>query len=154
MVLVGAWNVIGRYFGHLIGRNLTSNALIEIQWYLFSLVFLFGAAYALKHDQHVRVDVFYKDWNRQQRALANLVGTLFLLLPFSFMVIYFSWQTVGSACAIWELSPDPGGLPRCPIKAAIPIGFVLLILQGISEAIKHGAICAQKQTHSEDHHDQ
>ena len=59
MVAVGAWNVIGRYIGRIIGTNLTSNALIEIQWYLFDVVFLFGAAYALKYNDHVRVDIFY-----------------------------------------------------------------------------------------------
>ena len=63
MILVGVWNVIGRYLGRLIGQNLTSNAFIEVQWYLFDIVFLLGAAYTLKHDEHVRVDLFYKDWS-------------------------------------------------------------------------------------------
>ncbi len=67
MVLVGVWNVVGRYLGRLIGQNLTSNGLIEVQWYLFDIVFLLAAAYVLKHDGHVRVDIFYKDWGRKRK---------------------------------------------------------------------------------------
>ncbi|MBZ8180199.1 TRAP transporter small permease subunit [Oscillatoria salina] len=140
MVLVGVWNVLGRYLGRWLGQNLTSNALIEIQWYLFDLVFLLGAAYALKHDDHVRVDLFYKDWSPKRKALANLIGTLLFLIPFCLMVIYFSWEWTLNSWVIFEQSPDPGGLPRYPIKSMIIISFVLLILQGISEAIKNWAI--------------
>ena len=96
MVLVGVWNVVGRYLGRWLGQNLTSNALIEIQWYLFDLVFLLGAAYALKHNEHVRVDLFYKGWNRKRKALANLIGTLLFLIPFSVMVIYYSWGEIAT----------------------------------------------------------
>ncbi|MEO1342107.1 MAG: TRAP transporter small permease subunit, partial [Cyanobacteria bacterium J06635_13] len=71
MVTVGAWNAVGRYLGRIIGINLTSNSLIEIQWYLFDVVFLFGAAYAFKYNEHVRVDIFYKGWNRRRRAIAH-----------------------------------------------------------------------------------
>ncbi|GAB4378257.1 MAG: TRAP transporter small permease subunit [Elainellaceae cyanobacterium] len=136
MLLVGVWNVIGRYGGYLLRQNLSSNALIEIQWYFFDLVFLLGAAYTLKHDEHVRVDVFYSSWSPRRKAWADLIGSLLFLIPFCLMVIYFSWNTVLASWAIWETSPDPGGLPRYPIKSMIIIGFVLLILQGISEAIK------------------
>lgn len=139
MVLIGVWNVVGRYLGRLVGQNLTSNSLIESQWYLFALVFLLGAAYVLKHDDHVRVDLFYKNWHGQGKALANFLGTILFLLPFCGMVIFFSWGTIVNSCSIWEMSPDPGGLPRCPIKAMILVGYGLLILQGISETIKHWA---------------
>lgn len=137
MVMVGVWNVFGRYIGKLVGQNLTSNALIEIQWYLFDLVFLLGAAYALKHNEHVRVDVFYKDWSPRRRAWINFLGTLLFLLPFCGLLIYFSWGNVVNSWQIWEVSPDPGGLPRYPIKSFIIVSLVLLILQGISEAIKN-----------------
>ena len=140
MVTVGAWNVIGRYIGRIIGTNLTSNALIEIQWYLFDVVFLFGAAYALKYNDHVRVDIFYKGWSRRRKALANFLGNILFLIPFSSLIIYYSWGTVANSWRIREMSPDPGGLPRYPIKSAIIVAFILLILQGISEAIKNWQI--------------
>lgn len=153
MVLVGVWNVAGRYIGRLIGQNLTSNAFLETQWYIFDLVFLLGAAYALKHNEHVRVDIFYSRWNHKWKALADLLGTLFFLIPFCLMVIYFSWDTILNSWKIWENSPDPGGLPRYPIKSMIIISFGLLILQGISEAIKNFAIFTGKLTPQEEHHD-
>lgn len=153
MVLVGVWNVIGRYLGRYLGQSLSSNAFIEIQWYLFDLVFLLGAAYTLRHDEHVRVDVFFKNWNSKWRALANLIGTFFFLIPFCLMVIYFSWGTVLNSWKILEVSPDPGGLPRYPIKSIIIVSFVLLILQGISEGIKNLAIFTGNLTPQEEHHD-
>lgn len=143
MVAVGAWNVVGRYLGRIIGISLTSNSLIEIQWYLFDVVFLFGAAYALKYNEHVRVDIFFKSWNRRQKALANFLGNLIFLIPFTSLLIYYSWGTVVNSWKIWEMSPDPGGLPRYPIKSVIIIAFILLILQGISEAIKNWNIYQQ-----------
>ncbi|MGB7249713.1 MAG: TRAP transporter small permease subunit [Phormidesmis sp.] len=140
MIGVGVWNVLGRYIGNAVGQNLSTNALIETQWYLFDLVFLLGAAYTLQHNEHVRVDVFYARWNRRRRAIADLIGTLFFLLPFSILIIVFSWGAVTKSWAVRETSPDPGGLARYPIKTMIIVSFVLLILQGISEAIKNLAI--------------
>lgn len=137
MVAVGVWNVIGRYLGRTIGTNLTSNSSIEIQWYLFDIVFLFGAGYALKYNEHVRVDIFYKGWSRRRKALANFCGNILFLIPFSGLLIYYSWGTVMNSWRIREISPDPGGLPRYPIKFAIIVAFILIILQGISEAIKN-----------------
>lgn len=151
MILVGVWNVIGRTLGNAIGQNLSSNALIETQWYLFDLIFLLGAAYALKHNAHVRVDVFYSRWNRKRQALANLLGSLLFLIPFSILVIYFSWQWVYNSWAILESSPDPDGLPRYPIKTSILVSFALLILQGISEAIKNLAIVTNSRQEDERH---
>ena len=140
MIGVGVWNVLGRYIGNAVGQNLSSNALIETQWYLFDLVFLLGAAYTLQHNEHVRVDVFYARLNRRRKAIADLIGTLFFLLPFSVLVIWFSWEAVVRSWAVRETSPDPGGLARYPIKTVIIVSFVLLILQGISDAIKNFAI--------------
>lgn len=140
MIGIGVWNVLGRYIGHAIGQNLSSNALIEAQWYLFDLVFLLGAAYTLQHNEHVRVDVFYASWPRRRQALADLVGTLLFLMPFSVLVIWFSWEAIAQSWAVRETSPDPGGLIRYPIKAMIIVSFALLIVQGISEAIKNWAI--------------
>ena len=150
MVLVGVWNVLGRYIGRFIGRNLTSNALIEIQWYLFDLVFLLGAAYALKHNEHVRVDVFYKDLSPRRKALINFLGSVMFLIPFCGLIIYYSWGTILNSWSILEISPDPGGLPRYPIKSVIIISMVLLILQGISEAIKNWYIFRNSDANQED----
>jgi TRAP-type mannitol/chloroaromatic compound transport system permease small subunit len=140
MVGIGVWNVIGRYIGRAIGQNLTSNALIESQWYIFDLVFLLGSAYALKHNEHVRVDVLYSRWSTKRKALSDFFGTLFFLIPFCVLVIYFSWGTIVESWNIREISPDPGGLARYPIKTMIIVCFVLLIVQGISEMIKDWAI--------------
>jgi TRAP-type mannitol/chloroaromatic compound transport system permease small subunit len=150
MVLVGVWNVIGRYIGRFIGQNLTSNALIEIQWYLFDLVFLLGAAYALKYNEHVRVDLFYKDLSPQRQALVNFIGSILFLIPFCGLIIYYSWEEIVNSWLQQEMSPDPGGLPRYPIQAVIIISLVLLILQGISEAIKNWYIWRNLETHQEE----
>ena len=143
MVIVGVWNVIGRYLGRITGRELSSNAYLEAQWYMFDLVFFLGAAYVLKHDEHVRVDLFYNQYSPKTKALINLLGTALFLIPFCVLVIIFSWDTVLYSWLDLEVSPDPGGLPRYPIKTLIPIGFILLIFQGISEIIKNLAILTE-----------
>lgn len=149
MIAVGVWNVIGRYLGKWIGESLTSNALIEIQWYLFDLVFLLGAAYTLQKNGHVRVDIIYKNFGRKGRAIANLIGTLLFLIPFSVMVIYFSWGTIVNSWQILEMSPDPGGLPRYPIKSMIIVSFGLLLLQGFADTIYNLAIIMNISTPQE-----
>ncbi len=136
MVGVGAYNALVRYLDRFTGLGLSSNTYIELQWYMYSLIFLLGAAYTLKHDAHVRVDVLLARLTPRGRAWVNLAGTLLFLLPFCFFVIRMSWPTVYNSWAVWEVSPDPGGLPRYPIKTVIPIAFALLFLQGISLAIK------------------
>lgn len=140
MVLTGCWNVVGRYLGRFVGQNLAANGLLEAQWYLFDLIFLLGAAYTLQRNDHVRVDIFYKSLGDRQRAWVNLLGTCLFLFPFCGLVIFYSWESVLNSWQIWEGSPDPGGLPRYPIKTMIIFGFILLIIQGISEAIKNLAI--------------
>lgn len=149
MVGVGVWNVIGRYLGKWIGRNLTSNSLIELQWYLFDIVFFLGAAYALKHNEHVRVDLFYKDLKAKPKAVINLIGIILFLIPFCGMVIYYSWGYVINSWESLEISPDDGGLLRYPIKTMIIISPILLIIQGISEAIKNVAILVNQITPQE-----
>ncbi len=128
LVLVIGYDVAGRYL-----FNTSSAGVVELEWHLFSFIFLLGAAYALKHDRHVRVDVFYQNFSPKQQAWVNLIGTLLFLLPFCFVVVRESWQFAVNAWAIQEGSPDPGGLPaRYVVKAAIPLGFLLLLLQGLS----------------------
>jgi TRAP-type mannitol/chloroaromatic compound transport system permease small subunit len=138
-IALGVWNALGRYVGRAIGQNLTSNSTLEGQWYLFDLFFLGGAAYTLKHDEHVRVDVFYTNWSPRRKAIADLCGTILFLLPFCLLVIAASWQAILQSWIVGEVSPDPGGLPRFPVKAAILVSCGLLILQGIAEIIKNWA---------------
>jgi TRAP-type mannitol/chloroaromatic compound transport system permease small subunit len=138
-IALGVWNALGRYVGRAIGQNLTSNSTLEGQWYLFDLFFLGGAAYTLKHDEHVRVDVFYTNWSPRRKAISDLCGTILFLLPFCLLVIAASWQAIWQSWIVGEVSPDPGGLPRFPVKAAILVSCVLLILQGIAEIVKNWA---------------
>ena len=136
MVGVGAYNALVRYLDRFTGLGLSSNTYIELQWYMYSLIFLLGAAYTLKHNAHVRVDVLFMRLTPRGRAWVNLGGALLFLLPFCILVIWTSWPTVHNSWAVLEVSPDPGGLPRYPIKTVIPIAFILLFLQGVSLAIK------------------
>ncbi|QXD16836.1 TRAP transporter small permease subunit [Rhodocaloribacter litoris] len=140
MVLIGAYNAVVRYLDRYTGLGLSSNVYIELQWYLFSLVFLLGAAYTLKHDAHVRVDVFYGRLSPRGKAWINLVGTLLFLLPFCGLMLWVSWPSVVNSWAVREMSPDPGGLPRYPIKTAIPVAFVLIVVQGVAMLIRQVAV--------------
>jgi TRAP-type mannitol/chloroaromatic compound transport system permease small subunit len=140
MVVVGAYNAIVRYLGRYLGVNLSSNLYIEVQWYLFSLVFLLGAAYVLKRNNHVRVDILYTRLSPKGKAWINLLGGIFLLLPMCFVFLVASFPTVINSWQILEQSSDPSGLPRYPIKSVIILSFVFLGLQGISEIIKQLAI--------------
>ncbi len=135
MVLVAAFNALARYAGPLAGLHLSSNAYLELQWYLFSAVFLLGGAATLRADAHVRVDVFYRRLSRRRRLVIDFLGSLFLLLPFSIFMIIVSWPSVANSWSVLEGSPDPDGLPRYPVKTLVPLGFVLLLLQGISIAV-------------------
>ena len=136
MILLGAFNATARYLGKWTGLHLSANAWTEGQWYLFAMVFLLGAAATLEQDRHVRVDVLYGRLGPRGQALVDLLGTLLFLLPFCIFALVVSWPAVSSSWAIREGSPDPGGLPRYPIKALILVAFALLGLQGISQAIR------------------
>jgi TRAP-type mannitol/chloroaromatic compound transport system permease small subunit len=140
MILVGAFNALARYLGRYADLQLSSTAYIELQWYLFSLVFLLGAAYALNHDVHVRVDVMFSRLSPKGRAWIDLSGTVLFLLPFCFMMLWVSWPAVVNSWSVMEGSPDPGGLPRYPIKSVILICFGLLVLQGFAQLVKQVAI--------------
>ncbi len=122
-----------------------SVALQELEWHLFALIFLLAAAYTFRHDAHVRVDIFYSSrFSARTRAWIDLLGGLFLLLPFCLLIIYCSWPFVLNSFAMHEGSPDPGGLPaRYLLKAAIPLGFALLLLQGIADILRQALILAQ-----------
>ena len=140
MVLIGSFNAIVRYLDRYTGLSLSSNTYIELQWYLFSLVFLLGAAYTYKHNAHVRVDVFYGRLSARGKAWINLLGTVLFLIPFCLLMLWSSWPAVRESWSLLEVSPDPGGLPRYPIKTVIPIAFLLLMIQGVAVLIRQVAI--------------
>lgn len=120
--------------------NVSSNAFLEIQWYLFSAVFLLGAAYALKHNAHVRIDVFYSRYSPRLKAWVDIVGTLLFLLPMALLMVWHSWPVFVAALGSGEMSSDAGGLLRWPVLLLLPVGFGLLALQGCAEIIKRVAI--------------
>jgi TRAP-type mannitol/chloroaromatic compound transport system permease small subunit len=150
LLLVGIYNVFARYIGRYVGVNLASNTLIEGQWYLFSIIFFLGFAFILRRNSHVRVDFLYQGFSERRRALINLIGTVFFLIPFCVLAIWVTTQPVVRSWGLqangqWgaiEWSSDPGGLPRAPIKTMIIVAFVLLLIQAISEIIKHSAVLA------------
>ncbi len=135
MVLLVSYDVAMRYI-----FNQGSVAIQELEWHLFALIFLLGAAYTLKHDEHVRLDLFYQSHfsNERIRAWINLVGSVVFLIPFCLLIINSSWFFVLQSWSFHEGSPDPGGLPhRWLLKASIPVAFALLFLQAIAEALKN-----------------
>ncbi len=135
-VVVGFYNVLVRYIGQFVGAQLSSNLFIEMQWYLYSLVFFLGFAYILKHGINVRVDFIYANWPKKRKALLDFWGHLLLLIPFCIIGIWVSINPVLTSWRQWELSPDPSGLPRAPLKTMIIVTFALLLVQTISELIK------------------
>ena len=142
LVLLVGYDVSMRYL-----LNSGSIAIQELEWHLFSIILLLGSAYTLKHDEHVRLDIFYssKLINDKVRIWFDVLGTLLILLPFCLLIIISAWPFVTQAYIHNEISPDPGGLPaRWLIKAAIPLGFFFLLIQGIAEALKKLLIALDK----------
>lgn len=132
MVLIVFYDTVMRY-----AFNKGNVALQEFEWHLFAVVFLIGAAYTLKEGGHVRVDILFINFSGKMKAWVDLIGTLVFLIPFCCIVIYSTQKFIGNSWAVRETSPDPGGLPmRYLLKAMIPAGFTLLIIQGISQAGK------------------
>ena len=137
MVAVGALGALLRYFSRGWGMSLNLTPWIELQWYMFSVIFLLGAAYGLRHDVHVRVDILYSLLSAKGRAWVDLAGTLLFLVPFSILMLWVSYPAVRNSWSIRETSPDPDGLVRYPVKALILVSFVLLLLQAFSQIVKH-----------------
>jgi TRAP-type mannitol/chloroaromatic compound transport system permease small subunit len=133
-VLVSAGNAVVRY-----AFNRSSNAWLEIQWYLFSAVFLFCAGYTLLHNQHVRIDVIVGHLSKRAQAWIDILGTLLFLLPMAVTIMWLSWPVFLDAYRSHEISTNAGGLIVWPARLMVPIGFFLLVAQGISELIKRVA---------------
>jgi len=132
--LISAGNATARY-----AFNASSNAWLEIQWYLFAAVFLLCAGYALKHNQHVRVDVLSSRLTRRAQTWIEIFGTLFFLLPMASLILWLSWPVFVDSWRSGEVSTNANGLVLWPARALVPAGFALLVLQGASELIKRGA---------------
>jgi TRAP-type mannitol/chloroaromatic compound transport system permease small subunit len=139
LVLLAAGNALARYAGRLLGLQLSSNLWLELQWYLFSLVFLLATAWVMERDAHVRVDFFSSRLPARARRWIDLAGHLLLLFPFTALLLWTCWPSVRASWLVREGSPDPGGLPRYPLKAAILVALVMVVLQGISLVIKDAA---------------
>ena len=130
-VLVSTGNAVVRY-----AFSVSSNAWLEVQWYLFSAVFLFGAGYALLHNQHVRIDVIAGMLSRKAQTWIDILGTIFFLMPMAVAIMWMSWPVFVDAYTHNEVSTNAGGLIIWPARLMIPVGFFLLVLQGLSELIK------------------
>jgi TRAP-type mannitol/chloroaromatic compound transport system permease small subunit len=130
-VLVSAGNALMRKI-----FDMSSNAFLELQWYLFSAVFLFCAGYTLLRNEHVRIDVIAGRLSRRTQAWIDVFGTLFFLMPMAGLFIYLSWPAFVRTWVENEVSPSAGGLYIWPARLLVPVGFVLLALQGVSELIK------------------
>mgnify|MGYP001025383633 CR=1 FL=1 len=142
LVIVVFMNVVMRY---LFKRSYVFTQ--ELEWHIFGFLFLIGAGYTLLQDAHVRVDIFYQNMSRQKKAWINFLGTLFFLIPGCILVIDTSWKFTVNAYLAMEGSPNPGGIPyRFLLKGCIPLGFSLLLLQGISMGIKELFILIGKHT--------
>ncbi len=134
VVLISAGNAVSRY-----GFSASSNAWLEIQWYLFSAIFLLGAGYVLRHNGHVRIDVVGARLPKKVAAYIEIGGILLFLLPTCWIFLRFGWDMFYESWVANEISTDAGGLIRWPVKILVPIGFLLLTLQSLSELIKRVA---------------
>jgi TRAP-type mannitol/chloroaromatic compound transport system permease small subunit len=133
--LISAANAFSRY-----AFSVSSNAWLEIQWYMFGALVMLGASYTLKRNEHVRVDIVYTNLSTRGQIMVDIVGGLLFLLPATLILTYLSWPIFHNSWAEGEISSNAGGLVRWPIKIFLPLGFALLSLQGISELIKRFAM--------------
>ena len=132
--LISAGNAFSRYL-----FSESSNGWLEIQWYMFAVIVMFGASYTMKRNEHVRVDLFYMTLSRRGQLWVDILGTLIFLLPTCSILAWLSWPFFMQSFNVNEHSSNAGGLLRWPIKLVLPLGFGLVALQGISELIKRVA---------------
>ncbi len=183
-VFMGFLNVVLRYTGQIVGLKLTNNILIELQWYLYALIFLLGFPYILRHQVNVRVDFWYAEQSPKLKAKIDAIGNFIALIPFTLLAIYVTWSPIltswgkrpngewcfqgdgGSAVTYFldmfnvmgrycgEISPDPNGLNRAPIKTMVLLVFILLLLQTIAEMIRlFATMCGQGDIFASDEPD-
>ena len=133
--LISAGNAFSRY-----AFSLSSNAWLEIQWYMFGALVMLGASYTLKRNEHVRVDIVYSNLSTRRQIWIDIFGGIFFLLPATLILAYLSWPIFHNSWIENEVSANAGGLIRWPMKIFLPLGFFLLSLQGFSELIKRIAM--------------
>ena len=133
-VVISAGNAVIRYL-----FNNSSNAWLEVQWYLFSAIFLLCAGYTLLNNEHIRIDIIAGRFSRQTQAWIDIFGTVFFLLPVALVIMWLSWPVFVNSYVSHEMSTNAGGLIIWPARLLVPVGFLLLVLQGISELIKRVA---------------
>ena len=132
--IISGGNAMVRY-----AYDQSSNAWLEVQWYMFAVIVMFGASYTLKRNEHVRVDLFYMTLSRRGQLWVDILGTLIFLLPTCIILAWLSWPFFMQSYLVDEHSSNAGGLLRWPIKLVLPVGFLLVALQGFSELIKRVA---------------
>ncbi len=131
VVLISAGNAASRFF-----FNQSSNAMLEIQWYLFSALFLLCGPYVLLKNEHIRIDIIVGRFSQKTQNTIDVVGLLLFLLPMAAMITYYGWGSFITAWDIREVSSNPGGLVRWPVRLLLPVGGGLLFIQGVAELIK------------------
>jgi TRAP-type mannitol/chloroaromatic compound transport system permease small subunit len=145
--LISAGNAMVRY-----AFDISSNAWLEVQWYLFAGVVMLGTSYTLRLNEHVRVDILYTHLSERGKEWLDLLGAMLFLIPSALIIAWLSWPFFHESWMIQEYSTNAGGLLRWPVKILIPLGFVLLALQAVSEIIKRAASllgAARYETHYE-----
>jgi TRAP-type mannitol/chloroaromatic compound transport system permease small subunit len=139
VVVISAGNAVVRY-----GFDWSSNALLEIQWYLFSAIFLLCAGYVLEKNEHIRIDVIFGRFSPRTQNWIDVFGFLAFFLPMVGMTLWLSWPVFMNAWTSGEMSANPGGLVRWPVRLLLPVGFLLLLLQGLSELVKRVAFLSDR----------
>ena len=129
--IVSAANAMIRY-----AYSYSSNSYLEMQWYMFAILVMFGASYTFKRNEHVRVEILYLMLSERGQLWLDLIGTLFFLIPSCLLLAWLSLPFFLDSYETLEMSGNAGGLVRWPIKAVLPLGFAMLALQGFSEVIK------------------
>jgi TRAP-type mannitol/chloroaromatic compound transport system permease small subunit len=129
--LISAGNAMSRY-----AFSLSSNAWLEVQWYMFAGMVMLGAPHTLRLNEHVRVDLLFSSVSERTRIGIDILGIIFFLFPICIILMYFTWPWFVESWHIQEMSSNAGGLIRWPVKLVLPVGFALMALQGVSELIK------------------
>ncbi|THF62439.1 TRAP transporter small permease subunit [Pseudothauera nasutitermitis] len=130
-VVISTGNALARKLFHT-----SSNALLEVQWYLFAAMFMLAAGYTFLRNEHVRIDLVFAKLSPRRQCMVDIFGILVFLLPMTCLILWLSWPIVMDSLYSGEMSQNPGGLIRWPVKMLLPAGLALLVLQAVSELIK------------------
>ncbi|MCW2243686.1 TRAP transporter small permease subunit [Azospirillum canadense] len=136
-VVVSSVNAVVRY-----SINYSSNAWLELQWYLFAAIFMLCSGYTFLRNEHIRIDIILGRFSRRAQAAVDVFGIVVFLFPMAILIMWLSWPMFMDSFRTGEMSSDAGGLIRWPAKLLVPVGFFLLSAQGLSELIKRIAFLA------------